>query len=53
MKATIIANKMANGVTGKVWMQRKGWTKSEFINNVVDFINSGKKESLYDFLVAK
>lgn len=50
MKATVIANKMANGVTGKLWMSRKGWTKSEFISNVVDFIHSGEKVSLFDYL---
>jgi len=53
MNATIIANKMANSVTGKVWMTRKNWTKSEFISNVVDFINSGEQVSLFDYLMAK
>ena len=53
MKATIIANKMANGLCGKVWMDRKGWTKSEFISNVVDYIYCGQKISLKDFLDAR
>lgn len=44
---------MANGVTGKVWMERKGWTKSEFISNVVDYIYCGQQVSLFDYLTAK
>ena len=53
MRATVIANKMANSITGKLWMSRKGWTKSEFISNVVDFVNSGESISLFDYFSAK
>ncbi len=53
MNATIIANKIANGATGKIWMARKGWNKETLISHIVDFAHSGEKTSLYDYLEAK
>ena len=50
--ATIIKNTV-NGIYMTGVMQRKGWTKQQAADKVLEWLTSGSKISLHDFMESK
>jgi len=51
-QAKIIKNTV-NGLYMKNVSDRKGWTKQQAANNVLDYLLCGEKISLFDYMEAK
>jgi len=48
-KDRVISN-LTKGMTAKIWMNNKGWTKQEFSSACEAFVTCGKSISFHDFL---
>lgn len=50
--AQIIKNNV-NGIYMTRLIQRKGWTKQQAADKVLEWLTCGSKQSLYDFMESK